>query len=211
MIQHVSLDHGWYYHYRLHKAKMNMLSQKYESLRAYLMEMFDNCPQQPFIKGPRSSKLRFDLGIKPRQVDNHEVTHLAREGLAWNKYKTAHSNVQVFMLSHDDKTIGMEVPIWVEPEEAGEKYTELFNTDQPLSGHIDVLRLEGDKLWVWDYKPGAHKEKYASTQVYFYSLMLSRRASIPLNRIMCGYFDEHTSYVFKPHMKYLKDRQMKLG
>jgi len=211
MIQHVSLDHGWYYHYRLHNEKLGLLKGNgYSNLHKYLHSVFDNCPQEPFVTGPRSSKLKFSLGIEPRQIDNHEVSHLAKEGLAWNKFRDAHSNVQVFMLSFDNKTIGVEVPIWLRAEELGRKYGELFNSKEPLSGHIDVLRLEDDKLWIWDYKPNAAKEKYASTQTFFYSVMLSKRTGIPLDKFMCGYFDEHTSFVFKPKEKFLEETQLTL-
>jgi hypothetical protein len=208
MIQHVSLDHGWWYHYRLHQAKLGLLKGNgYSNLHKYLHEVFDNCPQEPFLTGPRSSKLKFSLGIKPRQIDNHEVSLLAKEGLHWNKFNDAHSNVQVFMLSYDNKTIGVEVPIWLKAHELGKKFEELFASKEPLSGHIDVLRLEDDKLWIWDYKPNAEQEKYASTQTFFYALMLSKRTGIPLDKFMCGYFDDDTCFVFKPHEKYLKERQ----
>ena len=211
MIQHVSLDHGWFYHYRLHKAKLGLLRDNgLTSLHNYLNNVFENCPQEPFLTGPRGSRLKFSLGIEPRRIDNHEVTMLAREGLAWNKYTDAHSNVQVFMLSYDNSTIGVEVPIWLKAYELGKKHKEFFDTKEPLSGHIDVLRLQDNKLWVWDYKPRAEQERYAPTQVFFYSLMLSKRAGIPLDRIMCGYFDENTCFVFKPDKKYLREKQMRL-
>ena len=113
MIKHVSLDHGWFYHYRLHDEKLDLLKGNgYSNLHKYLHEVFDKCPQEPFIIGPRSSKLRFNLGISPRRIDNHEVSGLAKQGLDWNKFHDAHSNVQVFMLNYDGKTLGVEVPIW---------------------------------------------------------------------------------------------------
>jgi hypothetical protein len=210
MIMHVSLDHGWPYHYRLHQAKLDLLKGNgYSNLHTYLHSVFKDCPRDHFITGPRSSKLKFSVGIEPRRIDNHEVSHLAKEGLAWNKFQDAHSNVQVFMLSYDSKTLGVEVPIWLMPDELS-RYEELFASKEPLSGHIDVLRLEDDKLWIWDYKPNAIKEKYASTQTYFYSIMLSKRTGIPLDKFMCGYFDDKTSFVFKPVEKYLQGRQATL-
>jgi hypothetical protein len=212
MIRHVSLDHGWYYHYRLHDAKLALLKGNgYSNVHNYLEDVFHNCPREPFVTGPRGSKLKFSLGIEPRRIDNHEVSLLAKNGLHWNKFHDAHSNVQVFMLSYDNKTVGIEVPIWLKAKEIGEKkFSELLGSTEPLSGHIDVLRLEDDKLWVWDYKPGAEKEKYAATQTFFYSIMLSKRTGIPLDHFMCGYFDENTSFVFKPKEKYLEERQMTL-
>lgn len=211
MIKQVTLEHGWFYHYRLHDSKLEILKNKgFHSLLNYLRNVFENCPAEPFIKGPRSSRLKFDLGIKPRRIDNHEVSFLAREGLEWNKYSDAHSNVQVFMLSYDNNTVGAEVPIWLHAHELGEKFEELFNSKEALSGHIDVLRVEDEKLWIWDYKPNAVKEKYASTQTFFYALMLSQRTGIPLDKFMCGYFDEKTSFVFKPKKEYLNAKQKKL-
>jgi hypothetical protein len=214
MIQQVSLNHGVVpYEFMIHKPKLELLQNTgYSPLRNYLRETFSYCPIEPFNTGPRSSKLKFSIGIDPRRVDNHEVSHLAKEGLAWNRFRTAHSNVQVFMLSHDAKTLAVEVPLWLYPNEYGPqmecKFREFFQEEGPLSGHIDLLRLEDGKIWVWDYKPKAEKERYASTQTYFYALMLSKRCGIPLESFMCGYFDEKTSFVFKPDSKYLKERQL---
>ena len=77
-------------------------------------------------------------------------------------------------------------------------YKRIFNSDEPLTGHIDVLQIEDDKIWVWDYKPNAQLEKYATTQTFFYALMLSKRTGIPLDNFRCGYFDENVAYLFKP-------------
>ncbi len=138
-----------------------------------------------------------DLGIQPTEIKNHEVCQLAEQGLATAHYGTAHSNVQMFMLQNDNKSIGMEVPIWLHPKE-WKNFEKTFESKDPLSGHIDVLRIEDGKVWVWDFKPKAEKEKYATTQTFFYAFMLSQRSGIPLNKFMCGYFDEKTSFVFKP-------------
>ena len=83
-------------------------------------------------------------------------------------------------------------------EDGNIHYEELFGTTEPLTGHIDLVTIEDGKIWVWDYKPNAHKEKYADTQVYFQSLMLSKRTGIPLDKFRCGYFDWDRAYMFKP-------------
>ena len=204
MIKHVSLQHGWFYHYRLHEKKINTLcNKKFTPLQSYLNQTFDNCPEKHFNTGPRSSKLRFDVGIEPTPIENHEVCKLAEEGLASQQYKTAHSNVQMFMLEHDDKTLGVEVPIWLRHQELP-RFEKIFSSRDSLSGHIDALRIEDKNIWVWDYKPRAEKEKYATTQTYFYALMLSRRTGIPLNHFKCGYFDDEIAFVFKPEEKKVK-------
>ncbi|MDP4012643.1 MAG: PD-(D/E)XK nuclease family protein [Candidatus Nanoarchaeia archaeon] len=206
VIQQISLDHpGGFYHYRVHNLKANQLCNgvsPFKPLKNYLENMFSACPNNLFGNGPRSSALKFPLeDVNVIEIIGHEISELARIGLEANKerYKTAHSQVQVFMLENDKNTIAMEVPIWLNHLEM-ENYQQIFDTKNSLTGHIDVLRIEGDKVWVWDYKPKANKEKYASTQVYFYALMLSKRTGIPLEHFRCGYFDDTYAYMFKPRV-----------
>ena len=196
------LEHpGSYYVYRLHEAKLGQLCNNngFGALKAYLQHVFQQCPDAYFREGPRSSCLKFALPHEIAEVRGHEVSTLAKYGLLENqqRYRDNHSRVQMFMLEHDNNTVAMEVPLWLEPFEL-EGYHELFGSTLPLSGHIDVLRVDGEKVWIWDYKPHAQKEKYASTQVYFYSLMLSARTGIPMNHFRCGYFDDRYAYMFQP-------------
>ncbi len=202
VIKHCSFDHkGGWYHYRIHQSKCKLLeSNGYKQLKGYLDRLFEDCPSHPFFLGPRSSALKFDIkGLDLRVVQGHEVSGLARFGLEVNKerFNTNHSKVQLFMLENDDKTVAVEVPIWLHSDEI-ENYSTIFGTEEPLTGHIDVLRIEKDKIWVWDYKPNAHRERYASTQVYFYALMLAKRTNLGLNKFRCGYFDQNRAYIFNP-------------
>ncbi|MBR9676863.1 hypothetical protein GOV04_01880 [Candidatus Woesearchaeota archaeon] len=200
MIKHVSLKHGWFYHYRVHEQKTkDLINGQHAKLKNYLYDMFTDCPDDKFQDGPRSSSLQMPITVNLQEHDNHEVSQLAAQGLENNShYKTAHSKVQMFMLGYDHKTISVELPIWLEQHEHP-KYSNIFNTTKPLTGHIDILRVEDkNKIWVWDYKPKAKKEKKAVTQTYFYALMLAKRTGLTLNQIMCGYFDEHNTYTFSP-------------
>lgn len=202
MIKNLVLQHkGGYYNYKVHDLKLEKLSNGFSSLKNYLNEMFSNCPNEYFNSGPRSSGLRFVLNnLDLVRVTGHQISDLARQGLKINqdRFKEAHPKVQVFLLENDDKTIAMEVPIWVNPDELNNLTS--FKTKSPLTGHIDILRIEGEKIWIWDYKPRAFEEKYAATQIYFYALMLSKRTNISLDNFRCGYFDEKYSYIFKPEL-----------
>jgi hypothetical protein len=199
MIKHISMKHGWFYFYRLHTLKASsLIKDEFNELNKYLENMFHSCPHDYFTIGPRSSSLTFDINIDQKQVNNHETCYLASEALEkMNNYKANHSKVEVFMLEKDNSTIAVEVPIWLNHYEL-EVYDKLFSTKEPLSGHIDILRIEDNKIWIWDYKPKAHKEKYAHVQTLFYAIMLSKRTGIDLKHFKCGYFDESTSYVFNP-------------
>jgi hypothetical protein len=173
----------------LHERRVDALPERFLKLQEYLLEMLEDCPDHYFQEGPRSSKLNVDLGIEPHEVPSHPVTLFAQEGLEWDQYKTAHSNVQVYMLYNDPQTLCVEAPIWME-------------TDAMLTGHIDLLRFSDDAVWVWDYKPGAADERYATTQTFAYALMLSTRTGIPLDQFRCGYFDDETSYIYQPKLAY---------
>lgn len=207
MIQHVSLAHGWYYHYRIHSGKTSDLCNNgYSKLKSFLESTMKDCPDEHFVTGPRSSSLRFPLDIDMKIHDEHEIIELTTQGLqSMDNYKTGHSKVQMFMLQFDRSTISVETPTWLHSKEM-KGFETLFQSKEPLSGHIDILRIEpNNKVWIWDYKPNAEKERYASTQVFFYALMMSKRTGIPLKKFMCGYFDEYIAYTFKPEEKILKE------
>lgn len=192
-----SFSHGWYYHYSLHKEKAERLCIAYPGLHGYLHDVITNCPQEPFLSGPRGSKLRKQVQIPLTEIKNHEVSLFAKQGLMQGGFKTAHMNVQMWMLLNDLRTVSIETPLWMTHEESPEIHS-FLETSQPLSGHIDLLRIEEGKIWIWDYKPNAVKEKHAALQTLMYAFMLSQRTGIGLDSFMCGYFDESTAYSFKP-------------
>lgn len=195
MIQHTVFRHGWFYHYRVHLLKSQQLLTNMPTLKQFLINAFSNCPHDYFQAGPRSSQLKMNIGISPIKIEGHEISQLA--SVAPKNYKTAHSNVELFLLENDPSTVAVEVPLWLMPQEIG-SYEKTFNTDEPLTGHVDILRIEDNKIWVWDYKPNAEKEKHAAAQVFLYALMLSKRTAIPLSFFRCGYFDENHAFVFSP-------------
>lgn len=202
VIHATTLNHsGGFYCYRVHEPKLQSLcvSNGFLSLKNFLQQVFHERPDEYFHTGPRSSMLKFKLSCDPLEVHGHEVSTLARLGLDLNKerFKDAHSQVQMYMLEQDHNTVAMEVPLWMEKHEL-ESFKRIMENTKPLTGHIDVLRVEGDKIWIWDYKPNAHKEKFAATQVYFYALMLSRRTNLSLDHFRCGYFDHQRAFVFQP-------------
>ncbi|MBI2663509.1 PD-(D/E)XK nuclease family protein [Candidatus Woesearchaeota archaeon] len=212
VIKQTSLNHkGGFYFYRIHSEKLNHLCNGFGKLNDFLFNMFENCPDEYFNSGPRSSMLRFKLDFDTKVVQGHEICDLASHGLLQNKdrYNSNHIKVQSFLIENDSKTIAVEVPIWMYNNEV-DYYTDLFKTIQPLTGHIDILRMENDKIWIWDYKPNSHNEEFASTQIYFYALMLSKRTGIDIEKFRCGYFDENYAYMFKPSNNILlKNKRIK--
>jgi hypothetical protein len=202
MIRYTKLDHPWPYHYYLRQNHQGF--QQFSSLKNFLESMRTKCPHEKFLEGPRSSALKISSGANLFEIPQHEVCSLAQQGNDWGMQGTAHGNVQLWMIKNDPKTVGVEIPLWFDEEEITH-FGLTLDKEGALSGHIDILRIEDNKIWVWDYKPKAAKEKYADTQVLLYTLMLSHRTGIPLNNFMCGYFDEKTSFVFKPEEEHIQN------
>ncbi len=202
-IKHTSMHHGWFYHYRVHCNKTTCLCiGNLSAVDMFMEKMHGECPDHYFDCGPRSSALKFDVNADIVRLDGHEVCKLAELGLKHGRYKTAHSNVEVYMLENDANTVAVEIPIWLYHHEL-EAFMTLFESEDPLTGHIDILRVEDGKVWIWDYKPNAEKEKYADCQVLFYAIMLSNRTGLPLENFRCGYFDQNSAFVFKPAVEQL--------
>ncbi|MGM5479853.1 MAG: PD-(D/E)XK nuclease family protein [Nanobdellota archaeon] len=193
-IQYANLKHPWSYHYYIDCSPTTIIPLP---LKDYLITMSHSCPDDKFLSGPRSSSLNIPSKVSTIPVKYHPVCSWAKKGLEWGMQGTGHGNVQLFMLKHDSQTIGVEVPIWLDEEEY--KLLGLtFESKGALSGHIDILQMVDDTIWVWDYKPNAHREKHADTQTLLYAMMLSYRTNIPIERFSCGYFDQDNCYVFKP-------------
>lgn len=189
------MKHGWYYYYKIHRAKLERVQPDYPSLHQFLHKVRTSRPDHYFDGGPRSSQIT--LPNQPDPVNKeHLVTTMARMGNESDYYKDAHMNVQMFMLAYDKETVAMEVPVWLEEHE--QESLQYIQGEGLLTGHIDLLRVEDDAVWVWDYKPNAHRERNAVTQTFLYAYMLSLRTNIPLENFKCGYFDEQNAYVYDP-------------
>ncbi|MDD5674836.1 MAG: PD-(D/E)XK nuclease family protein [Chitinivibrionales bacterium] len=185
--------HNFYIRYRLHTVNAGVLPA---SLQEFLTGIFNAVPRELFIhpENPGCSGLRLDLTIAMEQTASHPIINFAQKSREHTKFKNRHENLQQWFLLNDPQAIAAEVPVWMDEEES-KKHLELSH---PLTGHIDLLRYNGSKIEIWDYKPKASKEKWARVQVLFYALLLSIRAKIPLENILCGYFDESVAFTFRP-------------
>jgi hypothetical protein len=194
MIRHKSFGHGWWYHYRLHEENAaRHCADGLSPLHAYLSGLFDECPDEKFLIGPRCSRLRLPFDAEIHRVKHHQLSRLA--ALAGGRW-SAHTEVELALLNHDPKTVASEVPLWLDPHE--HELVLRLGVPGSLTGHVDILRVEEGKVWVWDYKPGASKERFAATQTWAYAVMLAQRTGLPLDAFRCGWFDEKDAFVFEP-------------
>jgi hypothetical protein len=185
--------HNFYIRYRLHTANAKTLPV---GLQNFLLGIFESIPRELFIhpENPGCSGMRAGYEIELDKTDNHEIITYAQKSKTHTKFKSRHENLQQWFLLNDPHAIAAEVPVWTDSQEAKEHLGLGF----PLTGHIDLLRFKGGQVEIWDFKPHAHREKYAKIQVLFYALLLSLRAKIPMENIMCGYFDDAAAFTFKP-------------
>ncbi len=185
---------GHYSRYRLATFKLDTVHQR---LREFLLSIQSYCPDQYFKSGPRASSFNAKVTVKMECSFKHPLVKLAVEALKVRKLKSAHEDIEKYLLDSDPETIACEVPIWFEPLETKRFAPLHLNSDDTLTGHIDILRWRDSGVTeIWDYKPSAADETKAHVQVYLYALMLSARANIPLEQFICGYFDSSVAFFF---------------
>lgn len=110
-----------------------------------------------------------------RRVNTQETEFCRLSGYRGARNKQ-HDIVQQYFLKNDPLTIGLEVPVY----------------NDRLSGHIDILRVMPDRVQILDFKPNAHKETKAASQIFRYRSML--RKHMPHIKVEAAYFDEHAIF-----------------
>jgi hypothetical protein len=186
---------GHYYRYRLATFKLGLVDNL---LREFLLSLHSSCPDEYFKSGPRASHFEIGLRLNLDRSTQHPLIEFAIGSGKNRKLKSAHEDLEKYLLERDPYTIACEVPIWLERNETDQFFPSRANSGGTLTGHIDILRYTPEGvIEIWDYKPGAEGEQNARAQVYLYALMLSTRTSIALDRFKCGYFDSSIAFFFK--------------
>ncbi len=198
--------HQQVYDFKYHKLKLNIAAKRYPAIKKYINEILTSLDNTLFESGPRCSspieeiKQAFTQNILPkikvRRIKNNNATKIASlsKDLAHTN-RERHKKIQNFFLINDSATIAIEVPVYLQPEEA-----KAFNIPLilPLTGHIDILQIRGGQIHILDYKPDATFDKITKIQLLLYAFLLGNRTNIPLENFICAYFDNRNYYQFKP-------------
>ncbi len=180
---HENLEYVFMYH----KYKLGaFLSKRFPELMAYITRFEEGCPEVFFEIGERCSQPRFRVNVRVRKTVNLACKMASFAVLAAKDNRERHELVEQFMIINDKATVACEVPVW---------YWEK-SIDDGITGHIDILQVRRDNVYILDYKPGASKDKKAPQQLYHYAVALSFRAKIPFERIRCAWFDEKSYHEF---------------
>ena len=212
------LQHRQVYNFKLHKAKLALLQDKkalpegrFNSLKAYLDKIqTDDFPHHIFTnvsenKGQesRASKLSMKLLKITSETKNNHANRLAELALKLAPdNKARHQAVQDFMLINDSTTIATEVPVYLTDtdityfEDRGFGFN-LKDCQTPITGHIDILQIRNNLIYILDYKPEAERVKPIE-QLTIYALALAARTKIPVKDFKCAWFDERNYYKFFP-------------
>jgi len=183
---------GLAYNFRYHQPKLEMLYQSngFYPLVKYIKNFEKGCPKFFDDIENRCSKIKIEIKIKKESRYNNacRLATLALKSCKTNSER--HSVIENFMLINDSSTIACEVPVWF-----WEK-----NLDIGISGHIDVLQIRFNKIYILDFKPKASQEneQQVASQLFWYALGLSFRTSIPLKNFICAWFDERIYHEFNP-------------
>lgn len=183
--EHENLDYEFMYH----KYKLDAFARKqYPKLYSYITRFENGCPDKFFEIGERCSHPKFEAKVKTKKRVNLACKMAGFAVKAARNNRERHAVVEKFMLINDKATIACEVPVW---------YWEK-GIDNGVTGHIDLLQVRNDIVYILDYKPGASKDKKAPWQLYHYALALSFRTKIPLTSMRCAWFDEDSYYEYNP-------------
>jgi ATP-dependent exoDNAse (exonuclease V) beta subunit len=145
-----------------------------------------------FLEGPRVSQTMIEAKLVPKERKDPS-TDLCSLALQRMSSKTSvHTSVEEFFLKNDDRTVCTELPVFLNPTEIPS-----LNLKVPLTGHIDLVQVRFDKVWILDYKPNLNRPEEYSSQLYLYREALSRRTGIPKDEILLAAFNEKSFFVYE--------------
>jgi len=183
--EHENLDYEFmYHHYKLGV----LVRERFPGLERYITGFERGCPDVFFEVGERCSKPSFEVEVKAKKKKNLACRMAGFAVQAARDNRERHKMVEMFMLINDIATVACEVPVW---------YWEK-SIDNGITGHIDMLQVRNDLVYILDYKPDASKEKKAPWQLYHYALALSFRTKISLENIRCAWFDKDAYFEYAP-------------
>ena len=168
-----------------HKIKLNFAA-KFPGLIKYLKYLY--LPKGIFENSQRISKYKEankKLKDPPANVGVSKTNYavkLAKLALTITRdNKERHDIIENFMLINDTSTIAAEIPIYLKES-------------KPLTGHIDILQIRYNNIYILDYKPEPVNKQQTISQLLLYRKALSRRTFIPKNKIKLAFFNDKGYY-----------------
>ena len=145
-----------------------------------------------FLEGPRCSSLDIDSKTEIKEKDNlvSKLTQLAFNSQPKNSDESPHETVEDFFLINDSNTVCTELPVFINPSETD------LDVDDPITGHIDLVQIRYDDLYILDYKPNLNPPERYTSQLQLYKKAIQERTSIPEDKIHTAVFNEYDYYEY---------------
>ncbi len=188
-----NFQHQQVYPFTYHHLKLNIHSKNRPELRRYINWIERSLPRKMFLEGPRCSSTDIDHEAEIEEKENlsPELTQLAFNSQPKNTPKSPHETVEDFFLINDSTTVATELPVFINPEEIEE-----IDVDDPITGHIDLVQIKYDDLYVLDYKPNLNNPEKHASQLQLYKKAIKERTSIPEDKINTAVFNKHSYYEY---------------
>ncbi|OYT28660.1 hypothetical protein B6U98_04345 [Thermoplasmatales archaeon ex4572_165] len=183
--------HQQIYPFTFHHLKLNLTAKQLPQLKRYINWINRNLQTKMFLQGPRAStqKSSKELIAYKKESIITKQTKLALINL--NNKNTAHEKVEQFFIINDSTTVCTELPVFLNPNE-----TKSFQINTALTGHIDLIQIKNNRLYVLDFKPNLnHPEKFSS-QLLAYKEAIHHRTQIPKSQIIPAVFNQYEYFEF---------------
>lgn len=97
--------------------------------------------------------------------------------------KLGHERILANLIKEDKNSIASEVPVW-------------HDTPEPITGHIDLIRIEDDFLHIVDYKPEGSFMR-SIPQVAYYGYLMKRNLNV--KNVLCSSFNKDSIWTYEPY------------
>ncbi len=188
-----NFQHQQVYPFTYHHLKLNIHSKQRPELRRYINWIERSLDRDMFLSGPRCSSMGLDHDITVREKEDlaSELAELALNSQPKSTDDSPHEIIEDFFLYNDSNTVATELPVFINPKEIN------LDIDEPLTGHIDLVQIRYEDIYILDYKPNLNRPEEHASQLQLYKQAIQRRTSVPYEQIKTAVFNRHGYYEFQ--------------
>ena len=152
---------------------------------------------------PKIGKKLINEGVIQEKTKEDKTVHITKqinEHIEKNipEMKVGHNEILSVILKKDKESIATEIPIWSRI------------TPEPITGHIDLVRIHNNEIHVSDFKPEGNFMR-SLPQVAYYGLLLKRNFKrlfgIDIS-ITCSSFNKNSIWFYKPEQILIRIKEI---
>jgi hypothetical protein len=147
----------------------DILYSVYKHLRTAFYEGMPECEASP-------SQAK-QLMVQTERIES-DLCEMAEASGYHGMGKAQHPIVQNYFMDNHPDCVAVEMPVW----------------DDKMAGFVDITLVNANGIKLLDFKPLAHKEKHAATQLYHYKRLFCHNTGLSPDLVECYYFDNQNCY-----------------